>query len=151
LDAFLAAIEASGVAVHLRGSRWTYPLVNAGHILGVALLVGAIAPLDLRLMGLWRQEPVARLAAILRPVAAGGAVIAIATGALLFSVQAGDYAALALFQAKMALIALGLANVALHRGGRLAALSAPRQRAAGVASLGLWVGVLVCGRMIGYL
>jgi hypothetical protein len=146
----LAAIEASGLASHLRGSRWTYPLVNAGHVLGLALLVGAIAPLDLRLIGFWRTEPVARLAAILRPVAAFGAGLAIVTGGLLFSVQAADYAALGLFRAKLALVALGLLNAALHAGDRLAALSPARQRAVGALSLAFWIAALVAGRMLGY-
>lgn len=147
----LAAIEASGLAAHLRGSRWTYPLVNAGHVLGLALLVGAIAPLDLRLIGFWRAEPVARLAAILRPVATFGAALAIVTGALLFAVQAADYAALALFRAKLALVALGLLNAAFHGGDRLAALSPARQRAVGALSLAFWIAALVAGRMLGYI
>jgi hypothetical protein len=147
----LVAIEASGLATHLRGSRWTYPLVNAGHVLGLALLVGAIAPLDLRLIGLWRSEPVSRLAAVLRPVAAFGGGLAILTGAMLFSVQATDYATLALFRVKLALVALALLNAALHAGPRLAALPPARQRAVGAASLALWIAALVAGRMLGYL
>jgi hypothetical protein len=147
----LAAIEASGLATHLRGSRWTYPLVNAGHVLGLALLVGAIAPLDLRLIGFWRSEPVARLASVLRPVAAFGGSLAILTGAMLFSVQATDYAALALFRVKLALVALALLNAALHAGPRLAALPPARHRAVGAASLALWIAALVAGRMLGYL
>lgn len=39
----------------LRASRWVYPLVNTGHILGLALLFGAIIPLDLRMLGFWRS------------------------------------------------------------------------------------------------
>ena len=47
-----AAVEATAIAAHLRGDRWTYPLVNAGHVLGIALLVGAIAPLVPRTLGM---------------------------------------------------------------------------------------------------
>jgi hypothetical protein len=151
LQDLLAAIEAIPLAAHLRDSRWTYPAVNAAHILGLALLVGAIAPLDLRLMGAWRDTPLKPLAAILRPVAAAGAALAIVTGALLFSVSARDYAALPLFLAKMALVALGLANAALHAGPRLDALPPARQRLAGALSLTVWIAVLVCGRLVGYL
>ena len=62
-----AAIEASGLAGFLRASRWTYPAVNALHLLGVALLVGAVAPMDLRLAGLWRRDvPVATVLRLLR-------------------------------------------------------------------------------------
>lgn len=147
----LAGIEASALAAHLRGSRWTYPLVNAGHVLGISLLVGAIAALDLRLMGLWPRTPLAPLAAVLRPVAASGLALAALTGVMLFSVQAREYAATPLFWLKMALLAAGLVNAALFAGSRLLPLSPGRRRLVGVASLTAWVGVLLCGRLLGYL
>ena len=46
-------LEQGALAQALAGSVWWYPLINAGHILGIALLVGGIIPLDLRLLGLW--------------------------------------------------------------------------------------------------
>lgn len=146
-----AAVEATAIAAHLRGARWTYPLVNAGHVLGIALLVGAIAPLDLRLLGLWPREPIARLEEVLRPVAAAGMALAVLTGLLLFTVDARAYAGLPLFQAKMALLALALANAGMHARAGLATLSPARRRLAGGLSLGLWIAILLCGRLIGYL
>ncbi len=151
MQALLASLEASALAEGLRLSRWTYPAVNAAHVLGIALLVGAIAPLDLRLMGAWPRQPLAPLAAVLRPVAAVGAALALTTGTLLFLVAARDYAALPLFQAKLALILLALANAALHAGPRLERLAPGRARTAGAASLTLWLAVLVSGRLVGYL
>lgn len=80
-------LEASSIAAFLRQSRWTYPAVNALHLLGVALLVGAIVPMDLRLMGLWRADmSLALVLRLLRPVAAVGAGLAIVAGTLLFIV-----------------------------------------------------------------
>ncbi len=146
-----AAIEASGFASLLRRSHWTYPAVNAAHLLGVALLVGAVVPMDLRLIGLWRRdirlETVLRL---LRPVAAFGAGLAIFTGAFIFTVQATDYVRLPLFALKLTLVALGLAH-ALAWGDALAAAPRARQRWAGAISLAIWVSVLLAGRMLGYL
>lgn len=51
MEALFAALEASTWATALSGSLWVYPLINAGHLLGIALLVGAIVPMDLRLLG----------------------------------------------------------------------------------------------------
>jgi hypothetical protein len=151
VEGFAAAVEASGLATALRASRWTYPAVNAAHLLGVALLVGAIAPMDLRLMGLWRSEvPLGTVLGLLRPMAAFGAALAIPTGMLLFAVQARDYVGLWLFGLKLALLAVGLAHVLIW-GRALAGATPVRQRAAGVLSLAIWVSALVCGRMIGYL
>jgi hypothetical protein len=145
-----AALEATQLASHLRVSRWTYPLVNAGHVLGIALLIGAVAPLDLRLIGLWRHIPLASVAAVVRPVAATGLVLALATGALLFATGATEYAATRLFWFKLALVALALVNVAFHGGPGILTAPPVQQRLAGALSLGLWIAVLLCGRMLGY-
>jgi hypothetical protein len=143
LSGTLAALEALDWVAALRASRWAYPLVNAGHILGIALLVGAVVPLDLRILGAWRSVPLADVTRILRPVAATGLVLALATGAALFAVAAREYAGTALFQAKMGVVALAGLNAA-------AALRWPgRLRAA--ASLGLWPLALISGRFLGYL
>jgi predicted membrane channel-forming protein YqfA (hemolysin III family) len=99
-------------------------------------------------MGAWPRESLARLAHVLRPVAATGAALAVLTGLTLFATDARDYAAMNLFRLKMALLAL--ANAAWHAGPRLATLPPVRQRLVGAASLGLWVALLVCGRLLGY-
>ena len=65
LDARAPALQASGLSEMLHASVWLYPLVNTGHLLGMALLFGAIVVLDLRLNGLWRQVPAALLARVL--------------------------------------------------------------------------------------
>src|SRR5690606_26256279 len=103
MDPLLAALEATAFAQYLRGARWGYAAVNGTHLLGIALLVGAIVPLDLRLLGLWRGTPVAVLARVLVPVAATGLAVAVVAGALLFSIRAREYADLGVLQVKLVL------------------------------------------------
>jgi putative intracellular protease/amidase len=136
------ALEASALAEHLRRSRWTYPLVNAGHVAGIALLVGAVVPMAVT--SLRNRRAGRALIRALRPFAVAGLVLAVVCGGLLFIAQAGDYVANPWFQAKLALIALALANAAWHL--RRGELSAP----AALASILLWSGALVAGRMIGF-
>jgi len=151
LPELAAAVEASDLAAFLKRDRWTYPAVNAAHLIGIALLVGAVVPMDLRLIGLWRADVRLETALrLLRPVAAFGAGVALLTGALLFTVQAPDYVQQPLFAFKLTLVALGLAH-ALAWGDRLAGAPRGRQRRAGALSLLLWLTVLVAGRMLGYL
>ena len=65
--------------------RWTYASVNAAHIVGIALLFGAIVPLDLRLMGWRRTVPIGTMARVLLPVAIAGLAALVAGLALFLS------------------------------------------------------------------
>lgn len=153
LEPWLASLESATPVAALRGSTWAYPLVNAAHLLGVALLVGAMVPLDLRLLGRWRSLPLAPLWRLLRASAAGGLMLAIAAGALLFSTDASAYAASRLFGLKMAVVAVGIANALVLR---LALPASPVEplpawlRAGAAVSLAAWLSALVLGRLIGY-
>jgi hypothetical protein len=156
---WLTALQELAPVAALRSSRWTYAVVNASHITGIALLFGAIVPMDLRLLGCFRQIPIQALARILVPIAASGLLLAIVAGTLLFSIRAVQYAGTALFQIKLALIACGLANALLLR--KAVAWEAARQktwdtpplrlRVAGAVSIALWLAVIVCGRMLAFL
>lgn len=141
------------VAQTLRGARWSYAAVNAAHILGIALLIGAIVPLNLRFLGLWRSVPHQALTRVLIPVAAVGLTLAILAGLLLFSVRAREYAGIGFLQAKLALIAIGLLSaLALHRAhGDLLETASDRRLAVHAAvSLLCWIGALACGRLIAF-
>jgi hypothetical protein len=153
---FIEWIGAWPGAVLLRGSGTAYLFVNAAHILGVGVLVGAILPLDLRLLGLFRAVPLAVIAPFLSRAAATGAALAIVTGLWLFTVKPAEYVGNSAFLCKAALLALALANVALqHHNRRFAAAVAgdvlqPTVRLTAAASIVLWLSVLVAGRWIGF-
>lgn len=153
MDAALAALEGTALAQALRVSRWGCAAVNAGHVLGVALLVGAIVPLNLRLLGLWRGVPRELLVRVLVPVAAAGLAIAVAFGLALFAVRAREYAGIGFWQAKVVLVALGtLGALTLHRahGLLLEGAGDTRLRFHAMLSSACWLGALVCGRLIAF-
>lgn len=149
----LAAIQASDLSQAIRFSQMRYAMVNMAHILGVALLVGAILPMDLRLLGAYRRVPYSELARILVPVAGSGLVIAVLAGVGLFVVRAKEYGVHPLFQVKIPLVFFGLvAALVFHaRAGLWLQHASPRQaRLHGALSLACWLGVLVLGRMVAY-
>jgi hypothetical protein len=153
LDAFLAAIETTAVAETLRHARWGYAALNATHIVGICLLVGAILTLDLRLLGVWRSVPRENLVRALAPVAAFGLALAVAAGLLLFSVRARQYAGTEIFQLKMALIVTGtVAALVMHRANGFLLEDASDRRLAwhAVLSMACWLGALICGRLIAF-
>lgn len=157
----LEVLERSALSVGLRASEWVYPLVNALHILGIALLIGPILILDLRLLrqGAARDSAsvdISLLASVLLPAARGGFAMAVLTGSLLFSARPLDYAFHPVFQVKLACIVLALLNILwLHRsgawGGALAMDRADgRVRLACGVSLVCWLLALGLGRWVGY-
>ncbi|MEQ9121327.1 MAG: hypothetical protein RIM80_01990 [Alphaproteobacteria bacterium] len=153
MEALLAALEASPLATATRFDRWVYAAVNGAHILGVALLVGAVVPLDLRHLGLWPGVDRKALARVLAPTAAAGLALAVVTGALLFASRASEYADLRVFQAKLALVLTGaIAALAARRryGPALEAASPGRRAQIACLSLGCWIGALGLGRLIAF-
>ncbi|MFC7553755.1 DUF2214 domain-containing protein [Pseudoroseomonas wenyumeiae] len=146
------------VAVALRQSALAYPLVNAAHILGIGLLLGSIATLDLRMLGLFRAAPLAVLAPPLWRMAGCGLGLAAAMGFLLFSTRPAPYLENPAFLLKLGLVGLGLLNVlALHLNpGWKRALAGANEDGAGLRlpaliSLLAWTGALLAGRWIGFL
>lgn len=144
-------------ALLLKDSGTAYLFVNAAHILGIGLLLGSILPLDLRLLGAFRGVPLAVLGPFLVRTATVGLVLAMLTGAWLFTVKPKEYAGNTAFLFKLALLALALGNVILqHRSlaWRLALRDdriAVRVRVLAFVSAMLWLSVLVAGRWIGFL
>ena len=156
---WLTELEATALAKALRNSVWSYPLVNAGHILGVALLVGGMVPLDLRLLGAWRSVPLMPLWRVLTRTAGAGLALAVICGSLLFITRATEYAASGLFIAKMVVVAIGATNalavrlVRLDKRLRLAPATENLPvwfRLVGGVSLLAWVAALSLGRLVGY-
>lgn len=147
------ALEQSSLGAAARGSAWLYPLANLSHVLGAALLVGAIATFDIDVLrGAKRAGVIARA---VTPVAAFGLVLQVGSGVVLLAADAMPVVVNPAFQFKMAMFALGLVNIAAFRwrfGGKLRA-ETPLDGATGFAALSLasWLLVLLAGRFIAYL
>ena len=147
----LEAIGGWPGAIWLQQSATAYLFVNAAHILGIAVLLGAILPLDLRLLGFFRKFPVEVLVPFLVRCAAAGLSLALLAGVWLFSVKPDEYLANAAFRWKLALLALALANAGLQHWRTIGVLHvSPAVRVRAGFSLSLWVSVLVAGRWIGF-
>ena len=151
MEALAITLEGLALAEWLRYSRWPYAALNASHILGFSLLVGASFALDLRLLGLWRTIPLAHAYRLLTPVAASGLAIAMLTGVVLFAVRATEYAALTLFFVKLGILAVGVAFAAfVHLRFDLERVTLSGQRLVGLFSLVIWLGLLVTGRFLAF-
>jgi hypothetical protein len=123
------------------------------HILSIGMLLTSVILMDLRILGAFQNFPQAPFVALLRRLALIAFCGAVLTGLAMFTVRASEYAAMPIFLAKMALVGVAAANflafLALER--RKFGLASPAGRMSAIASIGLWLGVLVCGRFIGFL
>ena len=136
----------AGLAAH----PWAYPMLEVAHLLGVGLLLGNLALLELRVFGLGNTLPVMPLARLSLSLVAAGFALAAASGLLMFATQAGELLANRAFTAKMLLLMLAGANAGWFHGRRsLQRLDATARVLMGV-STAIWLLVLTCGRWIGY-
>jgi hypothetical protein len=157
MDALLASIEALPATAWVRSGVWPFAIVNTLHVIGIALLLGGIAVLDLRIAGNRpRGLPIAALSSLVLPVAAAGLALALATGMLMLLANAREYLQNPYLPWKLAFIAAAVANLSLLHAGpwrRRAQwqVSVPgRVTLAALASLALWTAALVCGRLMAY-
>lgn len=140
----------------MRDSLFLYPLANLVHLLGLTLLIAPIALLDLRLLGFGRAISLHDANRILTPWAVAGIVLLLASGLMLFSADAGPLVRTDIFQLKMLLLALNLANVLLFRwlwGRTIDAWDARPPligRMQAVLSLAGWLVIGALGRLIAY-
>jgi hypothetical protein len=154
MDALIPALTLLGRISGVALSSPVYAAVSALHIIGIALLVGGIILVDLRLAGLLQRLDIEAMA-LLRLSARIGAALAVGTGLLLVSARPAEYLANPVFLAKMAVVAAALANAAVFEAmarrrplGEL--VGTAYARLAGIASLALWPVVVGLGRWIAF-
>ena len=135
----------------LRSHLWAYLALEMVHISGIALLLGNLVLLELRVFGLGAALPVRELARLSLGLALSGFVIAAASGLLMFASQPAELLANRAFTLKMLLLFTAACNAAwFHGRGSLDKLDVWARVQMGVSTL-IWLAILACGRWIAYL
>jgi hypothetical protein len=159
LSDVLSAVEDTGVAGFVRENPFAFPGLEAVHVAAIMLVVGSIFMLDLRLIGVAsRNHAVTKLADEVLPWTWASFLIAVITGALLFTGQAGAYATNLQFQLKMGLMVLAGLNMLLFHfvtwrsvhDWNTTTPTPIAARLAGLLSLAFWIAVVICGRWVGW-
>jgi hypothetical protein len=137
------------------GIPWLWPLFATLHFFGMALLIGCVGMLDLRMLGIGKMLPVGPMARLL-PWGILGFVINLITGIGFYAGNPDQFQSVA-FVAKMACLAMAGAHVIwFYRTGlarRVDAVGAGQDvplaaKLSAAASLCLWLGVMFWGRML---
>jgi hypothetical protein len=135
----------------IASNAYAYPLLEATHIAGIALLFGNLALLELRVWGAARELPLPALARWTIALALAGFGLVAASGLLMFASQPQELLANRAFLVKMGLVVLAGCNAAwFHARGGIERPDA-MARAQTALSSGIWIAAIIAGRWIGYL
>ena len=134
----------------LKSSAWAYPALEVAHICGIALLVGNLVLLELRVFGRGASLDARALASLSLAIAAVGFCLAAASGLLMFASRAPELLTNRAFTLKMILLTLAGCNAAwFHGRASLDKLDGVARWQMVVSTL-IWLSVITCGRWIAY-
>lgn len=145
---FFRWLEHSSLITTISNSKWMYPAVEVTHFFSLFLLVGTIAVIDLRLLGLaGRRQTVTELAEQLFPWTWVGLGLAVLSGFFMFAASATGFVANTQFLIKMVITVVAVVfAIVVQRNTRkwdqpsgtpiLAKVTA-------IFSLALWIGVIL--------
>ncbi len=156
--AFLEWLEYSALADWVATSIWGYPILLTAHSVGLAIIVGILFVLNLRLLGLFSEIAITSLSSLLK-LAWIGFILNLVSGFCLFSSQATYFATHIAFLIKITAIILAIVNAAFIQslirtqghhwdsGGDVTGLA----KGLAASSLVLWLTAIIAGRLIAYI
>lgn len=157
MDPFLAFIEHSDLSEFIRGSDslLAFPTIITLHAVGMGLLAGGSAAIDLRILGVARGISLKAMAGFLPLLWTAFAINAV-SGTLLLIAYPTKALTNPLFYIKLCLIALGVSLVYVI-GRTVLRVDDGEQRSLGrnarmlaIASLATWVALILAGRFLAY-
>ncbi len=151
-------IQDSKIGTDIRESIWVFPIIETVHVLGVAISVGLIMFLDLKLTGLgMRRIPAAHLMHRLKPWYMLGFGLMMISGALLFWSEAAKLYESFTFRMKVLFLVLAGLNALIFEilyTPRIASFETQGTpggaTVVGWCSLGFWAAVIGFGRWTAY-
>jgi hypothetical protein len=159
LDALVAGIDRSALAEWLRTTAGAIPVIEAAHVMAVALVFGTILIVDLRLLGIPNtRRSFTRTSSELLRFTWLGFGLAVVTGVLMFVANPATYVSNALFWWKMAALVGGGVNMAVFELVTSRGVQSwdrdrrppPPAVAAAVLSIVIWTSAVVLGRWVGF-
>ena len=157
---FWEDIQNSSLGAGIAGSEWWFPTIETVHVIALVTVVGVIAVMDLRLLGLTsRGKSVVAMERDTVPLVWGAFAIALVSGLLMFVSKAATYMANPYFLWKMGLMVIAGINMAIfHRvvsrgveeWGQPGHAIPVAAKISGLFSLALWMLIPLLGRIVGF-
>ena len=159
MNDILIFIYSNPLAQTIRENEFLFPWIEAIHVLAVTLVIGSIALVDLRMIGVRAlNRAISNISKELLPITWTAFLAAAITGAILFTSNALSYSQNFYFISKIILLGLAGINMMCFQfiiGKNLDSWNHYQQlpiaaRIAGAISLILWISIIFCGRWIGF-
>jgi hypothetical protein len=152
--AFFEWCEDTALGTWLQQAMWGFATVETIHIMALAVLLGTMVVVDLRLLGLGlKRMPVAELAGLLAPWFWISLATMFISGACLFAGEAVRLSKSGPFAYKMLFLLFAIsAHITVHR--KAVAKGVDRAvlcKTAAWLSLTCWLGIALAGRAIAFL
>lgn len=135
----------------LRSHVWAYPALEVVHITGIAMLLGNLVLMELRVFGFSAELPTRALARLSLGLALSGFMLAAASGLLMFASQPAELLANRAFTLKMLLLIAAAGNAAWFHGRNSLDRLDRMAQAQMLVSTVIWLAIVACGRWIAYL
>ena len=156
-DPFFAWLESSAFSVWMRESPsvFAFPIILAVHTIGLGLLAGINAAIDLRLLGIARRIPLPEFSRFL-PYMWFGLWLNVISGIALLIAYPTKALTNPLFYIKIGLVATALAILRAVRRRALTGAAAPAEsegrntKRLALASLACWAATIAAGRFLAY-
>ncbi len=158
MNTLLQTIQDSSLADWVRVSEWGYPIVLTMHSLGLALVVGVLFIIDLRIIGIPRSLPLQPMRQLM-PLVWLGFTVNLLTGLTLFSADALKFYHSPTFRFKLLAVASGVTLAVVLNSlvfkaapdvGRGAARISPAWKSMAVLSILVWLAAISLGRYVAY-
>jgi len=140
-------------------NAWTIPAIQSVHIVGIALVMGSVLMIDLRILGLaWADQTLRQTTRRFGPWLTGSLWLLLATGLLMVIGEPVRELVTFSFWLKMTLVAIGalvavLFQRALRRHERQwedTLVHRPSVKALAIVTFLVWACIIVLGRLIAY-
>jgi Family of unknown function (DUF6644) len=155
----LHSLERTSLAEFIAESAWAFPAIETVHVLALALTIGTVLIIDLRLLGLAStRQPYHALRREVLPWTWASFAVTVASGFLMFITQAAKYYGNAAFRLKFLLLLLVGLNmlvfeliISRHAAEWDRGMPVPWPgKIAALFSIGLWISIVFFGRWVGF-
>ena len=159
IEDFAGWLKDSPVANFIQESEWAFQALETAHVLALTLVVGTIAIVDLRLLGLASTDrKVTEIARDCLKWTWASFIVALLTGGLMFTSNAVKYLGALPFRLKLLFLLLAGLNMLIFQlitSRDIANWDHSRPvpvagKIAGALSLALWIGIVTFGRWTGF-